>query len=122
MRMDLDARAGYQGIVFGYATDENEDTAPLTHMITNRLGKRLSDVRKNDDLRWFRPHGETQIIDFPVIMQRQVAAVQVAREIVKLPQTLLIDSTEDISSCATDLVAHSTNCSEDQGDSTVAVY
>ena len=40
--------------------------------------------------------GETQIIDFPVIMQRQVAAVQVAPEIVKLPQTLLIDSTEGI--------------------------
>ena len=80
----------------GYATDENEDTAPLTHMIANRLGKRLSDVRKNYDLRWFRPQGETQIIDFPVIIQRQVAADQVVPAIVKLPQTLLIDSAEDI--------------------------
>ena len=93
---DLDARAGCQGIVFGCTTDENEDIAPLTHLITTRLRKRLSDVRKNDDLRWFRPNGETQIIDFPVTMRRQVAAIQIVPEFVKLPQTLLIDSTEDI--------------------------
>ena len=120
--MDLAARAGYQGIVFGYATDENENTAPLTHMITNRLGKRLSDVRKNDDLRWFGPHGETQIIDFPVIMQRQVAAVQVAREIVKLPQTLLIDSTEDIPVVQQILLPTAQTVQKTKGDSTVAVY
>ena len=93
---DLDAGAGYQGLEFGYTTDENEDTAPLTHLITTRSGKRLSDVRKNDDLRWFRPHGDTQGIDFPVIMQQQVTAIQVVPGIVKLPQTLLIDSNEDI--------------------------
>ena len=92
----LDTRAGYQGIEFGYTTNENEDTALLTHLITTRLVKRLSDVRKNDDLRWFRPQGETQGIDFPVIMQQQVAAIQAVPGVVKLPQTLLIDGTEYI--------------------------
>ena len=119
---DLDARAGYQGIEFGYTTDENEDTAPLTHLITTRSGKSLSDVRKNGDLRWFRPHGETQGIDFPVIRQQQVTAIQVVPGTVKLPQTLLIDSNEDIPVVQQSLFTHSTDCSEDQGDSTVAVY
>ena len=49
-----------------------------------------------DDLRWFCLRGETQVIVFLVIMQRQVAAIQVVPRTVKLPQILLTDSTEDI--------------------------
>ena len=36
--------------MYGYASDE-------THSITVRL---VNDVRKNGDLRWLRPDGETQ--------------------------------------------------------------
>ena len=32
-----------------------------THSLATRLGKRLSDVRKNGALRWLRPDGNTQV-------------------------------------------------------------
>jgi S-adenosylmethionine synthetase len=33
--------------MFGYATDETADAMPLTHLIATRLGKKLTDVRKD---------------------------------------------------------------------------
>merc|ERR1712072_555987 len=47
---DLDVGAGDQGIMFGYATDETEDCMPLTILIATRLGKKLTDVRKDGSL------------------------------------------------------------------------
>jgi len=58
---DLDCGAGDQGIMFGYATDETEDCMPLTHSVATKLGKKLTDVRKNGDLWWLRPDGKTQV-------------------------------------------------------------
>jgi len=58
---DLDVGAGDQGIMFGYASDETEDCMPLTHSMATRLGKKLTDVRKNGDLWWLRPDGKTQV-------------------------------------------------------------
>merc|ERR1712137_1364320 len=57
---DLDIGAGDQGIMFGYASDETEDCMPLTHSMATRLGKKLTDVRKNGLLWWLRPDGKTQ--------------------------------------------------------------
>merc|ERR1719321_295253 len=58
---DLNIGAGDQGIMFGYASDETEDCMPLTHLIATRLGKKLTDVRKNGLLWWLRPDGKTQV-------------------------------------------------------------
>merc|ERR1711937_924002 len=58
---DLDVGAGDQGIMFGYASDETEDCMPLTHLVATRLGKKLTDVRKNGKLWWLRPDGKTQV-------------------------------------------------------------
>merc|ERR1712032_1668343 len=58
---DLDVGAGDQGIMFGYASDETEDCMPLTHLMATRLGKKLTDVRKNGLLWWLRPDGKTQV-------------------------------------------------------------
>merc|ERR1712159_486586 len=58
---DLDVGAGDQGIMFGYASDETEDSMPLTHSMATRLGKKLTDVRKSGDLWWLRPDGKTQV-------------------------------------------------------------
>jgi len=58
---DLDVGAGDQGIMFGYASDETEDCMPLTHSMATRLGKKLTDVRKNGSLWWLRPDGKTQV-------------------------------------------------------------
>merc|ERR1711985_98467 len=58
---ELDIGAGDQGIMFGYASDETEDCMPLTILIATRLGKQLTDVRKNGLLWWLRPDGKTQV-------------------------------------------------------------
>jgi len=58
---DLDIGAGDQGIMFGYATDETADCMPLTHSVATKLGKKLTDVRKNGLLWWLRPDGKTQV-------------------------------------------------------------
>merc|ERR1712178_74667 len=44
---EMDVGAGDQGIMFGYASDETSDCMPLTHSMATRLGKTLTDVRKN---------------------------------------------------------------------------
>merc|ERR1711907_814692 len=53
--------AGDQGIMFGYASDETEVCMPLTILIATRLGKKLTDVRKDGSLWWLRPDGKTQV-------------------------------------------------------------
>merc|ERR1711935_1300077 len=58
---DMDLGAGDQGIMFGYASDETEDCMPLTHSMATRLGKVLTEVRKNGQLWWLRPDGKTQV-------------------------------------------------------------
>merc|ERR1712226_1688314 len=58
---DLDVGAGDQGIMFGYASDETQDGMPLTILMATRLGKKLTDVRKDGSLWWLRPDGKTQV-------------------------------------------------------------
>merc|ERR1711902_70587 len=47
--------------MFGYATDETADCMPLTHSVATKLGKKLTDVRKDGSLWWLRPDGKTQV-------------------------------------------------------------
>merc|ERR1712183_422182 len=58
---EMDVGAGDQGIMFGYASDETEDCMPLTHSMATRLGKKLTDVRKDGSLWCLRPDGKTQV-------------------------------------------------------------
>merc|ERR1712138_210723 len=58
---EMDVGAGDQGIMFGYASDETEDAMPLTILLATRLGKKLTDVRKDGSLWWLRPDGKTQV-------------------------------------------------------------
>merc|ERR1712124_31277 len=58
---EMDVGAGDQGIMFGYASDETEVCMPLTILLATRLGKKLTDVRKDGTLWWLRPDGKTQV-------------------------------------------------------------
>merc|ERR1711992_496651 len=42
-------------------TDETEDCMPLTHSVATKMGKKLTDVRKNGKLWWLRPDGKTHV-------------------------------------------------------------
>ncbi|MBW3629415.1 MAG: methionine adenosyltransferase [Gemmatimonadetes bacterium] len=73
--------AGDQGMMFGYATNENEAMLPTPILLAHRLTQRLAEVRKNGELSWLRPDGKTQVTveyedDRPVRVNTVVVSTQ----------------------------------------------
>jgi len=78
--------AGDQGMMFGYACDENPILMPTPIYLAHNLSRRLAEVRKNGTLDWVRPDGKSQVtIEYqygkPVRVDTALISTQHAPEI-----------------------------------------
>lgn len=56
-----DIGAGDQGLMFGYATDETEESMPLTVVLSSQINRKIAELRRDGTLWWARPDSKSQV-------------------------------------------------------------
>ncbi|MBC8181776.1 methionine adenosyltransferase [candidate division KSB1 bacterium] len=94
MGVDRDG-AGDQGMMFGFATKENEELMPTPIMLAHKLSRRLTDVRKKNILPYLRPDGKSQVtIQYEDGKPKWVDTVVISSQ--HSPDVKLVDMRQDI--------------------------
>ena len=73
--------AGDQGIMFGYACDETESYMPYAIDVAHKLSKRLTQVRKEGIVPFFRPDGKTQVtVEYEDELPKRIETILVSTQ------------------------------------------
>jgi len=95
--------AGDQGLMFGFANSETPELMPLPIMLSHKLVRRLSQVRKEKVLSYLRPDGKSQVsIEYENSIPKRVDAIVIGAHHSKEVKTK--DLQEDIKKLVIDYV------------------
>ncbi len=85
--------AGDQGMMFGYACTETEELMPLPITLAHKIARRLSGVRKAEQLKYLRPDGKAQVtVRYEVDAHGRQVPVEIMRVLVSTQHAEGVDA------------------------------